>query len=161
MAYIQKVKNKSRTSYRAYIKQSGYKRITKTFNTKSKAEKFIDSVINNRDLIEVLSSQNNQLSISQIITEYLSNIYKGTRPKTENRKLQYWIDKIGHKKVSEVSKFDVLEAFNQLPQKLSNATKNRYKSAISSVFSYTVRTYNLSVNPVSFIQSLRENNERV
>jgi len=161
MAYIQKVKNKSGTSYRAYIKQSGYKRITKTFNTKSKAEKFINSVINNRDLIEVLSSQNNQLSISQIITEYLSNIYKGTRPNTESRRLQYWIDKIGHKKVSEVSKFDVMVAFNQLPQKLSNATKNRYKSAISSVFSYAVRTYDLSVNPVSFIQSLRENNERV
>ena len=103
MAYIQKVKNKSGTSYRAYIKQSGYKRITKTFNTKSKAEKFVNSVINNRDLIEVLSSQNNQLFISQIITEYLSNIYKGTRPKTERRRLQYWIDKIGHKKVSEVS----------------------------------------------------------
>jgi len=54
-----------------------------------------------------------------------------------------------------------MEAFNQLPQNLSNATKNRYKSAISSVFSYAVRTYDLSVNPVSFIQSLRENNERV
>jgi len=54
-----------------------------------------------------------------------------------------------------------MEAFNQLPQKLSNATKNRYKLAISSVFSYAVRTYDLSVNPVSFIQSLRENNERV
>ena len=98
MAYIQKVKNKSGTSYRAYIKQSGYKRITKTFNTKSKAEKFVNSVINNRDLIEVLSSQNNQLFISQIITEYLSNIYKGTRPKTERRRLQYWIDKIGHRR---------------------------------------------------------------
>ena len=117
MAYIQKVKNKSGVSYRAYIKQSGYKRITRTFNTKSKAEKFINSVINNGDLIEVLSSQNNQLSISQIITEYLSNIYKGTRPKTERRRLKYWIDKLGHKKVSEVSKFDVMEAFNHLPQK--------------------------------------------
>ena len=160
MAYIQRIKNKKGDAYRVYIQLEGNKRLTKTFSTKRAANKYVFEIEPQKfDYKRIVS--NEEISMSYLITEYLSNIYKGTRPKTENRRLQYWIDKIGHKKVSEVSKFDVMEAFNQLPQKLSNATKNRYKSAISSVFSYAVRTYDLSVNPVSFIQSLRENNERV
>jgi len=161
MAYIQKVKRHKGDVFRVFIKRPGFKRVTKSFNSKREAVDFVNSTESNLQRIGYLTSSNNQLFTSDLISEYLDNIYKGTRPKTERRRLQYWVDKIGHKKVSEVSKFDVMEAFNQLPQKLSNATKNRYKSAISSVFSYAVRTYDLSVNPVSFIQSLRENNERV
>jgi len=159
MAAIFRVKNKHGYSYKVLIRNKGLKDVIKTFKKRELAVQFINQVESNRELR--ISYSNNDLALSDLITEYLSNIYIGTRPKTESSRLQYWIDKIGHKRVSEVSKFDVMEAFNQLPSNLSNATKNRYKSAISSVFSYAVRTYNLSVNPVSFIQSLRENNERV
>jgi len=160
MAYIQRIKNKKGDAYRVYIQLEGNERLTKTYSTKRAANKYVFEIEPQKFDYKRIAT-NEEISMSYLITEYLNNIYKGTRPKTESRRLQYWIDKIGHKKVSEVSKFDVMEAFNQLPQKLSNATKNRYKSAISSVFSYAVRTYDLSVNPVSFIQSLRENNERV
>ena len=159
MAAIFRVKNKHGYSYKVLIRNKGLKDVIKTFKKRELAVQFINQVESNRELR--ISYSNNDLALSDLITEYLSNIYIGTRPKTESSRLQYWIDKIGHKRVSEVSKFDVMEAFNQLPSNLSNATKNRYKSAISSVFSYAVRTYDLSVNPVSFIQSLRENNERV
>ena len=159
MAAIFRVKNKYGYSYKVLIRNKGLKDVIKTFKKRELAAQFINQIESNRELR--ISYSNNDLTLNDLISEYLKNIYKGTRPKTKRRRLQYWIDKIGHKKVSEVSKFDVMEAFNQLPQKLSNATKNRYKSAISSVFSYAIRTYDLAVNPVSFIQSLRENNERV
>lgn len=160
MAYIQKVKRHKGYVFRVFIKRPGFKRLTKSFNSKREAVEFVNLTESNLQKIKCLTSSNSQFLVRDLIIEYLTNVYKGTRPTTENKRLQYWIDKIGHKKVFEVSKFDVMEAFNQLPSKLSNATKNRYKSAISSVFSYAVRTYDLSVNPVSYIQSLKENNQR-
>ena len=43
----------------------------------------------------------------------------------------------------------------------SNATVNRYKAAISVVFSYACRNYNLADNPVRHIPSRPENNKRI
>ena len=116
MAYIQKVKRHKGDVFRDFIKRPGFKRVTKSFNSKKEAVDFVNSTESNLQRIGYLTSSNNQLFTRDLITEYLSNIYKGTRPKTESRRLQYWIDKIGHKKVSEVPKFDVMEAFNQLPK---------------------------------------------
>jgi len=115
MAYIQRIKNKKGDAYRVYIQLEGNKRLTKTFSTKRAANKYVFEIEPQKfDYKRIVS--NEEISMSYLITEYLSNIYKGTRPKTESRRLEYWVDKIGHKKVSEVSKFDVMEAFNQLPQ---------------------------------------------
>ena len=121
MAAIFRVKNKHGYSYKVLIRNKGLKDVIKTFKKRELAVQFINQVESNRELR--ISYSNNDLTLSHLISEYLSNIYKGTRPKTESRRLQYWIDKIGHKKVSEVSKFDVIEAFNQLPSNLSNATE--------------------------------------
>ena len=113
MAAIFRVKNKHGYSYKVLIRNKGLKDVIKTFKKRELAVQFINQVESNNELR--ISYSNNDLALSDLITEYLNNIYKGTRPKTESRRLQYWIDKIGHKKVSEVSKFDVMEAFNQLP----------------------------------------------
>ena len=115
MAAIFRVKNKYGYSYKVLIRNKGLKDVIKTFKKRELAAQFINQIESNRELR--ISYSNNDLTLNDLITEYLNNIYKGTRPKTENRRLQYWIDKLGHKKVSEVSKFDVMEAFNQLPQK--------------------------------------------
>ena len=115
MAAIFRVKNKYGYSYKVLIRNKGLKDVIKTFKKRELAVQFINQVESNRELR--ISYSNNDLTLNDLITEYLNNIYKGTRPKTENRRLQYWIDKLGYKKVSEVSKFDVMEAFNHLPQK--------------------------------------------
>ena len=114
MAAIFRVKNKHGYSYKVLIRNKGLKDVIKTFKKRELAVQFINQVESNRELR--ISYSNNDLALSDLITEYLSNIYIGTRPKTESSRLQYWIDKIGHKKVSEVPKFDVMEAFNQLPK---------------------------------------------
>ena len=98
MAYIQKVKRHKGDVFRVFIKRPGFKRVTKSFNSKREAVDFVNSTESNLQRIGYLTSSNTQLFTSDLITEYLSNIYKGTRPRTESRRLQYWIDKIGHKK---------------------------------------------------------------
>jgi integrase len=56
---------------------------------------------------------------------------------------------------------DISSPLNELSRRLSNATVNRYKAAISVVFSYACREYGLSSNPVKNILSKPENNERI
>jgi integrase len=65
------------------------------------------------------------------------------------------------KPISDITTRDVSEAMLKLPSSLSNATVNRYKAAISVVFNYACRQYNLTSNPVGLIPSKPEDNHRV
>ena len=91
MATIQKIKNKRGYSYRVLFRKKGYKTITKTFSSRLLASDYISSL--NKNTFLKISYVNSDLTLNDLITEYLSNIYKGTRPKTERRRLQYWVEK--------------------------------------------------------------------
>jgi integrase len=56
---------------------------------------------------------------------------------------------------------DISNSLSNLPSHLSNATANRYKAAISVIFTYAYRYYNLLDNPVKSIPSKPENNARI
>ena len=53
--------------------------------------------------------------------------------------------------VYDITTIDIGRGMEALPNRLSNATKNRYKAAISVVFSYACRVYGLHINPVRII----------
>ena len=160
MAYIQKVIRKTDVVYRVYIKKANIKRVTKTFNSKRLAVQFVNNIESNRSKLISYSNTKIQTKLSVVIDKYLSNKYKGSRLTDEKRKLDFWAKHLGSKQVRDVVKFDISTALSHLPSHLTNATINRYKAAISVVFSYACREYDLPDNPVRHIRSLPENNER-
>ncbi len=161
MAYIQKVKRKKGIIYRVFIRPPGLKPITKTFTTRREANQFVNKLDDDRRQIQAFQQNKHKTLLSKVIDDYLVNGYKGQRPRDEEYKLNYWKSKIGIKQISEVSRIDISNSLTNLPSHLSNATVNRYKAAISVVFTYACRYYNLLDNPVKSIPSRPENNARI
>ena len=161
MAHIQKLKRAHTYSYRAIIKRKGIKTITKVFSSKKLAVEFAKRVEGNREAIVAYgNSQQLGLTLSQLTENYLSNEYCGSDQKGQRHKLDFWIDAIGDKPVFHISKSDISSALSKLPSHLKNATINRYKAALSVVFSYACRYFDLPENPVRLIPSKPENNQR-
>jgi integrase len=161
MAYIQKVQRKKGVTYRVFIRPPGLKPITKTFATKREAVRFVNRLDDDKRQIQVFQQNKHKTLLSKVIDDYLVKGYKGQRPKEEEYKLNYWKSQIGIKQISEVSRMDISNSLSNLPSHLSNATTNRYKAAISVVFTYACRYYNLLDNPVNSIPSRPENNSRI
>jgi len=158
IAYIQKVQRKKGVTYRVCIRPPGLKPITKTFATRREAVRFVIKLDDDKRQIQAFQQNKHKTLLSKVIDDYLVNGYKGQRPKEEEYKLNYWRSQIGSKQASEVSRMDISNSLSNLPSHLSNATVNRYKAAISVVFTYAYRYYNLLDNPVKSIPSRPENN---
>ena len=161
MAYIQKVRRKKDVAYRVYIKKTGVKRVSKTFDTKRLAVQFVNSIESDRSKLVSYNNTKLHTKLSVVIDKYLSNIYKGSRLKDEQRKLDFWSKHLGGKQVRDIAKSDISTTLSNLPKYLSNATINRYKAAISVVFSYACVAYDLPDNPVRNIHSLSEPRGRI
>ncbi len=160
MAYIQRVTRKKDVVYRVYIKKAGVKRVTKTFTTKRLAVQFVNSLESDRNKLLTYTQSKSQTVLSIIMDEYLKKEYKGTRLNKERRKLNFWMDALGDKPIIDITSTDINEALSTLSAHLKNATIDRYVAAISVVFSYACREYDLPENPVRKIPSLPENNKR-
>jgi integrase len=149
------------TMYRALIRKKGFKTITKVFDRKSKAIEFAQQIEGDRRKhLSYSNSVSLKLTLSEIIDLYLSFNYKNTRPQEQKYKLNFWKAEIGCKLIIDITKTDIAKALSSLPSNLSNATINRYKAAISVVFTYACQHHDLIINPVTLIPSLAENNQR-
>ena len=161
MATIQKVKRRSDYAYRVLIRQAGMRSVTKTFNTKRLANKFVSDIESDRSLLLAHTQSKSITPLKLVIDKYLNKEFIGSRPNEFKQKLTFWIDTIGNKPIIDITTTDINEALGTLPGHFKNATINRYITAISVVFSYACREYGLQVNPIRKIPSLPENNERI
>jgi len=161
VAHIQKIKRQDGFVYRSIIKSKGSKTITKVFKSKKLAIEFARHIEGNREsLIAFKKPQKSQLLFSELVQEYLLNGYRGTRPKDQSYRLDFWVNNLGSKQVEEITRIEISNLLSTLSPRLSNATVNRYKAAISVIFTYACRYFNLIDNPALHIPSLPENNER-
>ena len=160
MASIQKVKRRSDFAYRVLIRQAGMLTVTKTFNTKRLANKFVSEIEGDRTLLIAHTQSKSKTPLKLVIDEYLKKEFKGSRPNEYKQQLNFWIEAIGNQPIIDITNTDIIEALGTLPGHFKNATINRYIAAISVVFSYACREYGLQVNPIRKIPSLPENNER-
>jgi integrase len=162
VAHIQKRKRSKGTVYRAIIKNKGFKTITKTFSSRHLAVEFSKRIEGDREFrIAFNQSRQNKLSLSDLIDEYyLKKGVKTSRPQEESSKLKFWKKHLGASDIFLIKSIDISSALLSLPKHLSNATINRYRAAISVVFSYAYQHYELPENPVRKIPSLPENNGR-
>ena len=160
MATIQKIDNLKSTSYRVLIRKKSFKTLTKTFPTKKLAKEFALSMESDVSAMTSIRGRSSNTLVKNLVDEYLLKEYTGSRPKAQAKKLEFWTDIIGERVIIDITKNDIYLALKQLPSNFSNATINRYKAAISVVFGYACRAYDLPTNPVRKIPSLPENNER-
>jgi len=158
MATIQKIKNKNSFSYKVLIRNRGLRTIIKTFPKRHQAVSFINDIENNPEVRKGLSSR--EVLIQDVIAKYLANGYKGKRLEEQISKLDYWSKYLSDSPINSLSSSQIIDGLSNLPKHLSNATKNRYKAAISVVFTYAQRHFNLVNNPVKNIPSYKENNAR-
>ncbi len=135
--------------------------LPKLFLQKKLASQFALRVESDRRLQLAFGGKSSKMLFSELVDSYLLNEYRGSRAKEERRKLNYWVDQLGKKELIYITKKDISNALNILPKHLANATINRYKAAVSVVFSYACREFDLVDNPVRNIRSLPENNTRV
>lgn len=161
MASIQKIVKSKKVVYRVQIRKKGVKSISRVFDTKKLAVQFAQRVESNRQVLVAFGQINTGLTFEDLVASYFEKSYKGKRPKEQHWKLKHWTNVIGRKDIYQVTKIDIVKGINSLPQHFSNATINRFKAAISAVFSYACRELDLPDNPVRHIPSKPENNLRV
>jgi integrase len=148
--------------YRVLIRKKGFKSITKVFSSKRMAIQFANRVESSNEALLAFGGENKtKHSLGDVVQDYLAREYKGKDYKKQSTRLSFWVKSIDVKPISDISISDVSEAMLRLPNGLSNATINRYKSALSVVFNYACRQYNLTSNPVGLIPSKPEDNHRV
>jgi len=162
LSTIQKINRSKGVVYRVLIRKKGFKSITKVFSSKRMAIQFANRVESSNEALLAFGGENKtKHSLGDVVQDYLAREYKGKDYKKQSTRLSFWVKSIDVKPISDISISDVSEAMLRLPNGLSNATINRYKSALSVVFNYACRQYNLTSNPVGLIPSKPEDNHRV
>ena len=139
MATIQKVINSTSVSYRVFIRRKGIKTITKTFPSKRLASQFVLKLEGDSQLLLAFGGMSSKITFKELSVDYLLNGFKGKDLIGQKSKLNYWNQLIGKKQLIYVTKSDISNGLHKLPNTLTNVTINRYKAAISVVFSYACR----------------------
>jgi len=161
MATIQKLLNSKGVSYRALIRRKGIKPITKVFPSKKLAEQFANRIEGDRGVMLAYGNNHFRQTFQKIASEYLSVDYRGQGLKKQTALVSFWVNLIGFKYITEVTTEDITKGITLLSSDLKNSTINRYKAALSAVFSYACRQYGLTQNPVKNIRSLPESRGRI
>jgi len=161
VASISKIKRNKGYTYRVFIRRNKLKPITKVFSSKELAKQFIKRIEGDRELLLAYgSSKEYQITLKDLAKKYLIDEYSGKDIQKQTTRLQFWVDRYGYKFISEITRTDISRGVYELSNTLSNATVNRYKSAISVVFSYACLHLELPDNPALYIPSKPENNEK-
>ena len=158
MSTIQKINNKKGISYRVLIRKKGLKTISKTFPNKKLANQFSLQVEGNLKTQLALGGKSNTKIFREVSKHYRIDRYKDiiSTPVPYESRIRYWDDLFGEKKIIDITKKDISKGLKELPTRLSNASINKFKGAVSAVLSYACREYDLPDNPVRHIRSLTE-----
>ena len=134
MATIQRIINKKGISYRVLIRQKDLPKISKTFTSKKEAKQF--ALFYEFDHQSKFHKQqiHSNLTLNDLVEDYLTNEYIGTRPQQQRSRLNHWTKLIGTLQVSDITKEDIKLGLSRLPNYLSNATINKYKKRKLNVF---------------------------
>ena len=158
MPTIQKINNKKGISYRVLIRKKGLKTISKTFPNKKLANQFSLQVESDWKTQMALGGKSNTMVFQEVSKHYRIDRYKDiiSTPVPYESRIRYWDDLFGEKKIIDITKNDISKGLKDLPTRLSNASINKFKGAVSAVLSYACREYDLPDNPVRHIRSLTE-----
>ncbi len=177
MATIQRKTQKSGAiSYKAIIRKSGLRTITKTFRTKTLAHSWVTQVENSVNLRRALVSYADRILLGELI-ELFKEDWSG-KSDGHASQLKFWTQELGHMKAIEIASVDIREKLDELKDgtmlrgdgkgktaavegRRRPSTINKYRAALSSVYRFGMDKYGLPSNPVSGVKGETENNVRV
>lgn len=159
MAEIQTRHGKRGKTYRIEFMRDG-KRTSKTFKIKKDALLLVSKLNADPDFADTYINQTHiTLTFDNAANEYLRQ-YKGKDDSIFQR-LDHWIAVFKSKPVSKIQKKDIKNELRKLQAKgLANATLNRYKAAIGSLYKYLDKEHDISHNPTKDIPQFTEDNAR-
>jgi integrase len=180
MATIRKVKRKTGIAYVAIIKRQGQALKSKTFTRKVDAKEWVARIEGNKEEMESLGLRAGCATFAELGDEYMMQ-WEGKSFITQQARAAYWIRVFGRFKLSDVTANHIRDELKTLAggnalrsdgrgkskgrlkevaRPWSNATINRYRSTLSSIFSYAIREGYLHVNPVGKVPSRRIGKQR-
>ncbi len=171
MATITKLQKKTGVRYKAIIRKQGRILKTKTFTRKADAQTWANRIESDRQTLEALGTPAATMTLAQLADEYMQQ-WEG-RDQSRPARVAFWVEKIGDKKLVDITKTDIRQILNRYGQgqamrgdraqgrkatnrKRSPATVNRMKAAISSLFAYAMEQDYIGNNPARAIKSKSE-----
>lgn len=115
--------------YKAIVKQNGRIVKTKTFLKKSAARQWAKMLETDSERLELFITPSSRILFSQLSTEYLNQVdVKDMR--TKIRMDKFWSEQFGSKSLNDINSAMISPCL----EKFRNATRNRYKAHLSSIF---------------------------
>jgi integrase len=156
MATIKAIKGKKGTTYRVEAMIDGIRLPSKTFKTKPEAERQAAILTLKADAVRGYNFRyTSTTTLSCLIDEYLSS-YDG-KDSSRQQRLNFWKEQLGHLCLDKIQRDKVKSSLRHLLNSgKSNATFNRYKSALSAVFRFAEEEYDIDFNPCTGIRNKPE-----
>ncbi len=172
MASISKQVGKKGTSYKVRIRKPNNPTVTKTFSSKSLAEKWARKTeleIEEGTYLEKKEAEKHRVSelIERYISEELANLSQTDRL-ARHTQLKWWDQEIGNLTLNKVSRERLVECRRKLKTEInpkgklrSGATVNRYIAALSAAFGLAVTEWGwITENPFKRVRRERESDGR-
>ncbi|MEH6453800.1 MAG: site-specific integrase, partial [Psychromonas sp.] len=158
MATLQVRKGKKSITYRVEFMRDGT-RISKSFKTKKDAQKLMALLLVDNDLANSLTNPTlTTLSFTAAVKQFLAQ--DDGKDRSKRQRLNYWCSVFGDKPVGKVTRQQIKIELKALSDDKAPATLNRYKAAISSLYTYLSHEFDIDYNPVKGIRQYTENNAR-
>jgi integrase len=163
MATIRKREGPKGVRYMAVVRREGQTR-TATFRTKSEAKKWAG-------LIEAAITKGKHLpnpeakrrTVRDLLERYKrSEISRKRDQRNPIRYADFWIDRLGHLKLAQLTRAKVVEVRDELAEGKSPATVNRYVGLLSHACTMAEREWEwMDTNPIRKVTRLSEPQGRV
>ena len=163
---IQRKAKDGKLSYVVRVRRKGSVSQSATFQSLKDAKKYAQitegAILEGRHLP---THESKKYTLGEIIDRYMEEILPQKPPsiKMQTSQLKWWKLMIGHSVLSDISSSLIAQQRDKLSKSgKSNATVNRYLSALSHVLTITVKEWNiLDHSPMVNVRKLREPKGRV
>ncbi len=172
MATITKIQGKKQTSYKVRIRKPNTPTVTKTFSSKSIAERWARKTeleIEEGTFLERKEAASHTVKelVERYLNEELNNLSESDWP-SRTRQLNWWKDEIGKLTLNKVTPSKIVELRNKLKSEKtyrktirSGSTVNRYMAALSAAFGLASSEWQwVKENPFSRVRRERESGGR-
>ena len=156
MATIVKLSNKSGFSYKAIIRDNqGNTLKTKTMRHKTDLTQWVKE---HEDNIKKVGSRWRTMTLKKLALEYFGE-WTG-KDVSRPYRVTWWVEKLGSRKISTITDEDVNSLLGPFRAQTSNASHNRMRSALSSLFRYAKKHGYKGENPVNHVPQHQEPKNR-
>ena len=161
---IREVLKGGRLAWRVKISIPGGGVIRKRFNDRRDAEAYLGELRKIRRLAQLgvrpQREPESTIPLGQLFMEFLEwakDAHKETTLETEKMRAKRWLDYLGNIPIGEITKHRVLEVLQDIAERTSGPTANRYLALLRKALSWAVSRGYLETNPLKGAEQYKEN----